>query len=195
MGTLQGTVDREPCHQWERQTPTRKYACGMTSGSGKHGEQTEPIQRGRGGWSGRSRVSQGQGGEAAGSGWASLWALVLWAAVGSWVYSDSGGGLAESDTHTSTFSKLSADCLNPAASWMRLGTSTSEELGEIGSVASRSPVQSVEGGPELLEAQGSASSAPKVIKAHFPGRPPPAHSPPGLPVPRVQYQVMNVTMS
>lgn len=48
LGTLQGTVDREPCHQWERQTPTRKYACGMTSGSGKHGEQTEPLQRGRG---------------------------------------------------------------------------------------------------------------------------------------------------
>ena len=48
LGMLQGTVDRESCHQWEQQTPTRKYARGITSGSGKHGDKTEPIERGWG---------------------------------------------------------------------------------------------------------------------------------------------------
>lgn len=90
---------------------------------------------GHGGKAGVARAerAEGQGGEAAGSGWARLWALGLWAAVGSWVYLDSGGGLAESDTHTNTFSELSADCWNPTAFWKQLGTS--EELRETGSVA------------------------------------------------------------
>lgn len=59
--------------------------------------------------------------------WPRLVKQAVGAAVGSWVCSESGGGLAEDDTHCNTFPKLSSSCLDPIVFW--------KELGETGSVA------------------------------------------------------------